>query len=940
MPSQNAYGFESQLFIEMKNVISVLSLSFLARLPKLAQTACNVSDPLHRASGFWDKTGAAVSWACAIHCLAMPFLISFLPLIGLSFLANEAFEYVFLGFSFAVAAVSLLPGYFKQHGKIRTLLLFVNGFVLVVFADVLFSENVVGKIVFVLFGAGMMTASHLLNQRFCRECERCGAKHPQLSDRSLLPIDGLREEHVPASQITTKSFYFRIKTIMNNLLKSCLLAIFFASASFAQTNGKISGTVYIGSDTTVLHNVSVKIAELQRVTVTGDDGTYTFTDVPAGRYTIVAHQEGFSDLARTVVVAAGASSTVDFRLQVAGIKESVTVTATGSEESTFESIASVSTVDSNMIRERSAVGLGDVVGNEPGVTKRSFSPGSSRPVIRGLDGDRVLVSTDGVRAGSLASQSGDHGEPVDTLAAERIEVVKGPATLLYGSNAMGGVVNVISGHDEGSHPGFRGYLSGIGGTNNNQGAFSGGLEYGTGKWMLWGNGTGQRTSDYDAGGDFGTVVNSFTRSGSGTGGFGYFGSRAFFTTNYSYYKNRYGIPLDLSDPDAELRSLRMHRHNLKFDLGFTDIDSFITSAKFTFDVSRYQHQELVEDQVGTTFKNNIFSYRGMFEQKQTGKLSGRFGFEGFHRDYSTIGDEILINGPVKQNMFSAFGLEELKYERVTFQFGGRIENNRYRPTDMTLPSRDFTGFSGAMGARFALWNGGAFVADYRHSYRAPAMEELYNNGPHDGTLLFEIGDPTLDAEVSDGIDLSLRQQNNRVRAEANFFYYKIRNFVFLSPTGITDPDEEFPFANYVQNDSRFTGTELSLDITAHKYLNIITGLDYVNAEFSTGEALPRIPPLRARFGLDIHRGGLSIRPEFVAVDRQDRIFTNETPTAGYGTANITGSYIISRQHTAHVFSVSGYNLNDKLYFNHISFIKDISPEIGRGVRASYTLRFF
>ena len=384
----------------------------------------------------------------------------------------------------------------------------------------------------------------------------------------------------------------------------------------------------------------------------------------------------------------------------------------------------------------------------------------------------------------------------------------------------------------------------------------------------------------------------------------------------------------------------MHRNDLKFNFGYNDPDWLISGIKFTVDTSRYQHQELEDEIVGTTFRNNVFSYRGMFEQKQQGKLSGRFGFDGFHRDYSTVGLETLIDGPVTQDAFSVFGLEELKFERVTLQFGGRVENNRYDPVNAALPNRNFTGFSGAVGARFALWNGGAFVANYSHGFRAPALEELYNDGPHDGTLAYEIGNPDLKPEISNGIDLSLRHQTSRFKAEANFFYYGFKDFVFLAPTGAVDPDSEFPIYLYLQGNSRFTGTELSLDVTAHKYLNVLFGVDYVNAQLTTGQPLPRISPPRARFGLDIHKGNLSIRPEFLAVDRQDRVFTNETPTAGYGTVNVTGSYTLARQHAAHIFSVSAYNLNNKLYYNHISFIKEISPEIGRGVRFSYTVRFF
>ncbi len=628
-----------------------------------------------------------------------------------------------------------------------------------------------------------------------------------------------------------------MRLMMNRIFVSFALLLFFSVACLAQTTGKITGKVTVGFDRSALHHVAVQIVELKRTTVTDNDGIYIFTDVPPAKYTIVAHQESFRDETKTVIVTGGASVIVDFQLQLTGIKENVTVTASGSEQSVFESIATVSTVDSSQITARAAVGLGDVLDNEAGVTKRSSGPGTSRPVIRGFDGDRVMVSTDGVSVGSLASQSGDHSEPVDTLAVERIEVVKGPATLLYGSNAIGGVVNAISGHDEGSHPGFRGYFSAIGGTNNGQGALSGGLEYGVKKWMVWGNGSTQRTGTYTAGGDFGEVENTFTRNASGSGGFGHYAAKAFFTANYSYYQNRYGIPLDFRETAPEERGIRMHRNDLKFNFGESDAGWAISGIKFTVDFSRYQHQELADGTVGTTFKNNVFSYRGMFEQKPFGRLTGRFGFDGFHRDYSTVGLENLIDGPVVQNAFSVFGLEEFKFERASLQFGARVENNRYDPVNPALPKRDFTGFSGAVGARFDIWKGGAFVANYSHGFRAPALEELYNNGPHDGTLSFEIGNSNLKPEISNGIDLSLRQQNSRIKAEANFFYYAFTDFVFLAPTGATDAGSGFPIARYLQGDSRFTGTELTLDVTVNKHLNVLTGFDYVRRRTRRRSAL-------------------------------------------------------------------------------------------------------
>jgi iron complex outermembrane receptor protein len=725
---------------------------------------------------------------------------------------------------------------------------------------------------------------------------------------------------------------------MRSILLVLLIIPTAAVTVFAQ-GGSIRGTVTYSGDGSAIHGASIQIVELRRSVVTDDAGRYEFTGVPSGSFTVQAHQEGFGNVTKKVVVSA-AAVTADFELTIAGLTEQVTVTSSGAEQSTFESIASVNTLNTTEILTRASTGLGDVLDNEAGVSKRSAGPGASRPVIRGFDGDRVKVAADGVSVGSLASQSGDHSEPVDTLAAERIEVVKGPATLLYGSNAIGGVVNAISGHDEDAHPGLRGYFSTIGGTNNTQAAVSAGIEYGLKNWMFWFNGGGQRTGDYTAGGDFGEVPNTFTRNATATAGFGYYASKAFFNANYSFYQSRYGVPLDTREEDPELRSLRVWRNNLRFNFGYNDPHWFVTGMKFTFDASNYRHQEIADGEVGTTFRNRVYSFRGSFDQKKFGRLTGRFGFEGFHRNYSTNGEEVLIAGPVKQDSFSVFGLEELKFERVSLQFGARIENNRYNPVNPALIDRNFTGASAAAGARFDLWKGGAFVANYSHGYRAPALEELYNHGPHDGTLAFEIGNPNLRAETNNGLDLSIRQQNKRVKAEANFYYYAFKNFVFLAPTGLVDEESGFDIAEYLQADSRFTGTELTLDYTVNKYLNLLTGFDYVNAELSDGRPLPRIAPMRGRVGFDLHYKAFSVRPEFVAVGDQDRVFTNETRTAGYGTVNVLGNYVISSKHAAHIFAVNAYNLGNRLYYNHISFIKDISPEIGRGVRFSYTVRFF
>ncbi len=744
---------------------------------------------------------------------------------------------------------------------------------------------------------------------------------------------------------------------MYKLLALTLFILATHVSIFAQQAGTITGTVKYGNET-ALHDADVQIVQLRQSTRTDAEGKYSFANVPPGRYTILVHKEGFADATRTVTVAAGTPLTLDFDLRIASIQEQVTVTASGTEQSVFESLQSVNSVGSTTIAQRASTSLGEVLESEAGVAKRSFGPGSARPVIRGFDGDRVLVIQDGVRSGSLGSQSGDHGEPIDPLAAERIEVVKGPGTLLYGSNAIGGVVNVI-GHDESDyHDGLRGFFTGVLGSADKQAGASGGVEYGIKRWLLRGNFGLQRTGDYDT--PIGRIPNSAGNSRSISFGAGYYRDKAFAAASYGFDTRRYGIPFAaifepakegaIPEVDAEI-DVEMKRHKLRFNGGLRELtNSLISGATFNFDYSDYRHQEIETedgtDSVGTTFDNTVFSYRSVFEQQKYKRLTGRFGLEGFNREYQVAGAEQLIEGAVRQNSFSVFGLEELSFDRVKAQLGARVESNRYRPENPELIARNFTSFSGGAGTNVGLWNGGAFVVNFTHSRRAPALEELYNNGPHIGNLTFEIGNPTLRIERSNGLDLSIRHQSERVRINADVYYYRISDFVYLAyqdedADGVIDIEDGLPVARYEQSSARYVGAEIGADVRFNDHIGMYANLDKVRAKFvDLNLNVPRIPPARARIGLDIRYKDLNVRPEALFAGRQDKLYPLESPTAGYGILNLTGSYTIGRQHYAHIITFNAYNLTDKLYRNHLNIVKEFMPEIGRGIRVGYTVRFF
>ncbi len=532
------------------------------------------------------------------------------------------------------------------------------------------------------------------------------------------------------------------------LIAIVLYSLLLPALAFGQGVGTISGRVILDATGDALHNASVVVSPLRRGAQSDDGGAFRIENVPAGTYSVLAHMHSLTSERQTVNVKAGEVTSVVFRLKLAPVRQEITVTASGAEETTLESFQSVATLEALDLAQKPATSLGDVLEGEVGVAKRSSGPGTSRPVVRGFDGDRVLVLEDGIRTGTISSQSGDHGEPIDPNSVEKVEVLRGPATLLYGSNAIGGVVNVTSTHHQAhphAHEGVDGYLTGIGGTADARAGGSGGFEYGYKKWLLWADGGGQRAGDYSA--PLGEVPNSFSNIKRTNGGFGHFGDKAFMSLSYGVSDGDYGIPYDLSEKEPEKVYLKYRLQHVRLVLGVKDVGSLFDQFRLALNYSDWNHKERGPSEANPSqvithneFFNKQFVYRGTLEQKKRGPWTGTLGLWGMRRDYKAVGEE-AITPPTTQDAFAAFALEQAQFRRVRLQFGGRLETNRYNP--LALSSRSFTGFSGSGGINVSLWEGGAAVLNYTHSYRAPALEELYAFGPHAGNLTWEIGDAGL-----------------------------------------------------------------------------------------------------------------------------------------------------------------------------------------------------
>jgi iron complex outermembrane receptor protein len=760
------------------------------------------------------------------------------------------------------------------------------------------------------------------------------------------------------------------------------------SAQTRSDAATVSGRVTLAADGSPVHGATVIVVGARRTTTTDDAGVFTIENVPIGTYEVVAQREHLSADRQTVTLTAGGSASLTFVLTIAALHENVAVTGSASgTATTFDSFSSVTSLDSFELALTRGASVAEALAGQAGISIRSFGPGNARPIIRGFDGDRVLIMQDGVRTGDLSSQSGDHGTSIDPAGLERIEVVKGPATLLYGSNAIGGVVNAITPQDAFRASPFDGGIGGVSfdtGSNNGQLGGSGNVQYGRGPWTVWAGGGARRTGDYES--PDGVVANSSTDLRNGKVGVGWTGQRLFVGVGAQLERSRFGVPFaselhgheghgedEHDEEEGEEEELDIdllsNRRDLRIDTGLRNLGNrFLDNVKVVFAATSYDHDELevsgAAETVGTQFSNSTRSARVELEQKRMGRLSGRMGVEWFGRDYEAVGEEAL-SPRTRQQSVSAFVYEELDYGRSRVQFGARVERNAYRPDDRPESSHDheehegeehegdeheeheapevrdrsFTGLSASVGLHRDLSDTSAFVVNLTTASRAPALEELYNFGPHVGNLAFEIGNPDLDTERTVGIDVSLRRRADRVSGELNLFAYNISNFVFMDFTG--DEADGLREIEFAQADSRFIGAEATGEIGLGAGAHLDLSLSTVRARLTEAdENLPRVPPLSARVRLELPWRQLTFSPEMVLTAAQRRVFRDETETAGFALVNMGVSYFIGRGHATHAISLSGRNLTNTAYRQHTSFLKDFAPEMGRSVKVTYTARFF
>ncbi|MBT8462804.1 MAG: TonB-dependent receptor [Gemmatimonadetes bacterium] len=709
----------------------------------------------------------------------------------------------------------------------------------------------------------------------------------------------------------------------------------------------------------------IRVVGLGRHVDADVDGRFRI-EVPAGSYVLEVYSARFGRAVERIAAEAGADLDLAIRLEPVFHAEPIIASVGPEARTQTELYQATDVLVGRELVEKGRNSIGETLAEQPGVTSTYYGPGSSRPVIRGLQGDRVRVLESGVSSGDVSASGPDHAVAVEPMLAGQIEIIRGPSTLLYGSSAIGGAVNMIDPRipREKSIHALTGHAQVQGATVSDELNGGASLNGTVGSFGWHASGLLRNTDDYRIPGpavaplaqepgedhpDLGFLLNSALETRTGSLGASWVGSAGYLGAAVTGYGTKYGVPGHEHD-EEELPPApgEEHEPGVRIDLDQTRFDvegawnfggNLVRAAKLRAGYSDYRHRELEGDEVGTQFDNSEFEGRLEATHAPLGPVSGTLGAQYGNREVLAEGLEAFLPD-TRTRSLALFLYEEIPIDGFKFGVGARWEGNDHDVIDGRSQSSD--GFSGSLGVNWSASESVTLTAAAARSTKLPSAEELFSDGPHAATRLYEVGDPDLVNEIGHSVDAALIVTEGPVTGQVAGYLNSFDDFIFITPTDSTVGG--FVVAEYGQADARFYGFELNLKVAIlHRPGNhlALTGFsDYVRAEATDAdEPLPFIPPLRwgggALWEVDRWRAALDVR----RTAEQTRVADFETPTPGYTFLNASVSYAFFTGKLIHEVTLRGTNLTDQEARNHVSLLKDIAPLPGRDIRLTYRLMF-
>ncbi|HAF54587.1 MAG TPA: TonB-dependent receptor [Thauera sp.] len=651
----------------------------------------------------------------------------------------------------------------------------------------------------------------------------------------------------------------------------------------------------------------------------------------------------------------------------------VTVSASALALGSDQMSTPVSVLAGDELVRRRAATLGETLAGEPGIAASHFGAGASRPIIRGMDGPRVKLLSDGSEIMDASTISPDHAVAIEPMLSEQIEVLRGPSALAYGGGAIGGVVNVLDRRVPTAVPerGVEGSveLRADSVANGVAGAFE--VTAGSGNLAFHAEGLKRDARDYRVGSgwDHSRVEGSYNQTETGSLGVSWVGERGYLGLAFTRQQNEYGLP----GHSHEYEACHPHGNHLhcghhgeedehehdhdehggtpyvkldsdRWDLRGELLEPFpgFTRARLRASYTDYGHDEIEQDEgidsVGTRFRSKASDARVELEHAPLGGWRGVLGLQTGRRDFRADGDEAYVP-PTVTTRHAAFLIEEYTLADWRFEAGLRHEWQDIDVDSSTQRDRSHRGNSVSLGA---VWN---FAPQYSlgmtlsRTQRLPTAEELYARGLHMATSTWERGNPELKAETANNVDLALRKLAGPTTFSVSVFHNRIDDYIHARTL---DAHEDFQLIEYAQRDASFTGIEGAIRQQLDATFGLTLFGDYVRAKLEAGDGdrdLPRIPAHRVGLRLDAKWNAWRAEAEVYRVGRQDDVAEFERETPGYNMVNVGLSYNGRYNTTPWQVYVKGNNLGNQLAYAHTSFIKNAAPLEGRnlslGVRVSF-----
>ncbi len=757
-----------------------------------------------------------------------------------------------------------------------------------------------------------------------------------------------------------------------NLLFLTVLLWMTPGGVLAQAAGNLTGRVlYAGGE--AASDAEVRIQDLSLRTAVDEAGAFTFPSLPAGSYLVEATSPRFGRGVERVEIRPGATTTITMELDPLFRLDELVVSAgplSARRSETYQPSSALTGLDLARAVKSS---LGETLAGEPGVSSTYNGPGASRPLIRGLGGDRVRILEGGIGTGDVSNQGPDHAVGLEPLAADRIEIVRGPATLLYGGSAVGGVVNVFDDRIPREAPSapLSGSLTALGGTVADErtgalslkGALGGdwawhlsGLRRSTGNFAIPGFAEQALVGEEPEGEEGevrGTLENSAVETTRGVLGLSWIGGSGFLGFSVSGLDTDYGVPghghaheHEGEEPGEEAGHeeggvvIGLEQRRLDLEGVWRMGEGKIQGVKARLGYADYQHTEFEGREIGTRFNNEQWEGRVELQHSLREAMIGTAGIQVMGREFAASGEEAFVP-PASNLSLAGFLYEEMGTGPFRFQVGARVEGQRAEQAAGGI-DREHVGLSVSGGVNWTLSDRLGLALSAGRAVKLPSVEELFSDGPHAATFAYETGDPYLEEETAYTADATLRFDAGRLRGEVTGFRSFFDGFIYQTFTG--EEKEELPVLRFGQSDAVFLGMEAAVELSLvhqgrHHLLWEGWG-DHVRAELTDmDQDLPRIPPLRVGTRLRYDGGTLRGDVGITRVADQNRVAPLEEETAGYTMVNASLGYRLFIGGLVHDFILQGTNLTNQEARPHTSFIKELAPLPGRDVQFMYRVYF-